>query len=137
MTRSRGWRPVILAVLFITFINDLYDRMSLSCVADNEKLGVADTPEGRAAIWKVLRRQETWVDRNLMKFSNEKCKGFFQRKSTDSFTHTPEQQQTCPKPATLLLHVADTRAVTSRAQSTLCTTLRISCSDLSVLLGGK
>ena len=43
--------------------------------ADDTKLGgVADTPEGHAAIQGDLSRLEKWADRNLMKFNNEKCK---------------------------------------------------------------
>jgi len=36
--------------------------------------GVADALEGRAAIQRDIHRQEKWADRNLMKFSKEKCK---------------------------------------------------------------
>lgn len=92
MTLATPQESVLGPVLVIVFINDLHDRMTLSCVADNTKLGaVADIPEGHTAIQKVLSRQEAWVDRNLMKFSNEKCKGFLERKSTDSLSHTPAE----------------------------------------------
>jgi len=36
--------------------------------------GVADTPEGHAAIQRGLSRLEKWADRNLMKLNKGKCK---------------------------------------------------------------
>ncbi|GAB0208210.1 F-BAR domain only protein 2-like [Grus japonensis] len=42
--------------------------------ADDAKLGgVADMPEGHAAIQRDLNRLEKWADRNLMKFNKGKC----------------------------------------------------------------
>ncbi|KAK4829973.1 hypothetical protein QYF61_008104 [Mycteria americana] len=64
-------------VLFNIFINDLDDgaECPLRKVTDNTKLGgVADTPEGHAAIQRDLNRVEKWADRNLMKFNKEKSK---------------------------------------------------------------
>ncbi|KAK4827366.1 hypothetical protein QYF61_017304 [Mycteria americana] len=62
---------------FNIFTNDLDDRVecALSKFAGVTELeGVADTPEGRAAIQKDLERLEKWADRNLMKFNKGKCK---------------------------------------------------------------
>ena len=49
--------------------------MHLNKFADDTKLeGVADTPEGCAAIQNNLDRLECWVVRNLMKFNTGKCR---------------------------------------------------------------
>lgn len=43
--------------------------------AEDTKLGgVANSPEGRAAIQRNLNRMEKWADKNLLKFNKENCK---------------------------------------------------------------
>ncbi|GAB0178536.1 mitochondrial enolase superfamily member 1 [Grus japonensis] len=64
-------------ILFNIFINDLDEgaEHTISKLADDVRpAGVADTPEGHAAIQRDINRQEKWANRNLMKFSKGKCK---------------------------------------------------------------
>ncbi|KAK4827955.1 LOW QUALITY PROTEIN: hypothetical protein QYF61_022657 [Mycteria americana] len=70
------WGSIPSPVLFNIFLSDLYDgtECTLSKFSSDTKLGgVADRPEGRAAIQHV-DRLEKWADGNLRKFSKEKCK---------------------------------------------------------------
>ena len=64
-------------VLFKLFTNDLDNGMerTFSKFSGDTKLGgVADTPEGCAAIQRDLDRLEGRTERNLMKFNKGKCR---------------------------------------------------------------
>ena len=62
--------------MFNIFINDLDEEIvsPFSMFADNIKLGgMAEVPEGCAAIHQDLDRLESWTERNQMRFKKGKC----------------------------------------------------------------
>ena len=63
--------------MFNIFNNDLDEVIEsiLSKFADDRKLGgVADTPEGCAAIQRDLNGLKSWAERKQIRFNKSKCK---------------------------------------------------------------
>jgi len=60
--------------IFISGLDDVAECTLSKFLDDTKRGGMADTPEGRAAIWRDLDRLEKWADRNLMRFSKGNCK---------------------------------------------------------------
>lgn len=63
------------SILYNVFLTDLDDGIQCThskCVDDTKLGGVADRPDGSAALQRDLTRREKWADRNLMKFHKGK-----------------------------------------------------------------
>lgn len=63
--------------MFNIFISDLDEgiQCTISKFDDETKLGgVADTPEGCAAVQQELDRMESWAEKNLMRFNKSRCR---------------------------------------------------------------
>ncbi|GAB0204081.1 mitochondrial enolase superfamily member 1 [Grus japonensis] len=96
-----NWQPLTSGVpqesilgqtLFNIFISDLDD--GIKCIpmkfADDTKLsGEVDTSEGRATLQEDLDRLEEWANKNLMKFSKDKCKVLHLGKHNPGVKHRP------------------------------------------------
>ena len=77
-------------ILFSIFMNDMGQWIVyiLSKFSDDTKPGgVADTPEGCAAIQLDLGRPESWVERNLMRFNSIKCRMLHLEKSNQTYQY--------------------------------------------------
>ena len=71
-------RESALGLVLNIFVSDLNEgiKSTFGKFAVDAKLGgVADTPEGCAAIQCDLDELESWEERNLMRFNKSKCNG--------------------------------------------------------------
>ena len=85
-TKSR-WRPVASGVcqgsmlgaglfgLFLSEVDEGTECTHSKCADDPKPGGVADTPEGCAALARELNSLGRWAEGNLMKLNQGKCRG--------------------------------------------------------------
>ena len=62
--------------MFKIFISELDEGIESTLSKFDMKLGVANTPEGCAAIQQDLDRLESWAGKNLMRFNESKRRSF-------------------------------------------------------------
>lgn len=63
-------RPILLNF----FTNDLDNETECTLIKSVHKLGVANTPNGRVAIYRDLDWVKNWAEKNLMKLNKMDCK---------------------------------------------------------------
>lgn len=67
---NEGERPVLFKI-FIKFLDDGIERTLSNAADDIKEEGVFDTLYGHAAVQRDLNCVQKWVNRNLMKFTEE------------------------------------------------------------------